>query len=185
MFLLCECSLEEELVEDGITGKTFHNSLELAALLKRYCSVEGAPALSKMSESLHPFPLSLFGCHVSFHEFVCTNRGYPEERDNRKLGGRVGQARSSPFCSHSHEPLTMAVRIHFFFFAFITWPYGVMVSHQLDVLRVPRSILGEANLFRFVFVCFSQKSGLSIIYIFLFLFFRKASERTRAREGDE
>ena len=29
----------------------------------------------------------------------------------------------------------------------VKWPYGVMVSHQLDVLRVPRSILGEANLF--------------------------------------
>ena len=31
------------------------------------------------------------------------------------------------------------------------WPYGVMVSHQLDVLRVPRSILGEANLFFLLF----------------------------------
>ena len=72
---------------------------------------------------------------------------------------------------HQHIPqcsFTMTTNIHFK--EAIKWPYGVMVSHQLDVLRVPRSILGEANLFLFLFshqnpslVCFVHHS----FFIFL------------------
>ena len=43
--------------------------------------------------------------------------------------------------------------------AFVPRPYGVMVSHQLDVLRVPGSIPGEANFFNLFF----------IFYFFFFL----------------
>ena len=39
-------------------------------------------------------------------------------------------------------------------------PYGVMVSHQLDVLRVPGSIPGEAN---FLLVFFFSDGGLNLL----------------------
>ena len=82
---------------------------------------------------------------------LCANRGHPEERDDRKLGRRVGKARSPSFCPHTLCTLMMIIHSPILLSIVITWPYGVMVSHQLDVLRVPRSILGEANLFPFVF----------------------------------
>jgi len=44
--------LEEELVEDGLTGKTFHDSLELTALFKRYCSQEGSQTLANMRDKV-------------------------------------------------------------------------------------------------------------------------------------
>ena len=57
---------------------------------------------------------------------------------------------------------------------FDKWPYGVMVSHQLDVLRVPRSILGEAKLFLIFlfFFCFSDVSGVCFSLFFAFLLLR-------------
>ena len=57
----------------------------------------------------------------------------------------------------------------------IKWPYGVMVSHQLDVLRVPRSILGEANLFIFLFL--PSKSITCVLCSSLFLCLFATTER--------
>ena len=64
------------------------------------------------------------------------------------------------------------------------WPYGVMVSHQLDVLRVPRSILGEANLFnsKTHFSLSSSSRLLSCLFPhpFLFAFCWVATAKTPA-----
>ena len=64
--------------------------------------------------------------------------------------------------SLSFRSFTMTTNIHFK--KGIKWPYGVMVSHQLDVLRVPRSILSEANLFLFLFFSLQNPSLVCFVH---------------------